>query len=239
VFLHGNPDTHDVWSDVVARMQARHRCIAPDLPGYGASSEQHDVSLDAHAAVVRELFDALGLARADLVVHDVGGTYGLAFATVHPERVRTLSIFNTMFFRDYRWHFWARVWRTPIVGDLTMLLGNEALVLREMKKHAPKLPVDVVRRSYAQYGRKTRRMVLRWYRYMDPERFIGWDERMVAALKGVRHQVLWGERDPFLPASMAGRFGDGPVHRFPDLSHWVMAEDPARAAEVLAGFIDA
>jgi pimeloyl-ACP methyl ester carboxylesterase len=190
VFLHGNPDAHDIWSGVVSRLKATHRCIAPDLPGYGASTEQADVSLDAQAAVVRELFDALGLERADLVVHDVGGTYGLAFATLHPQRVRTLSIFNTIFFRDFQWHFWGRVWRTPILGELTMLFGNEALVLSEMKKSAPNLPVDVVKRSYAQYGKKTRRAVLRYYRYMDPSRWSGWDERMVMAEDPARAAAL-------------------------------------------------
>jgi pimeloyl-ACP methyl ester carboxylesterase len=79
LFLHGNPDSHHVWSGVVERMKSTHRCIAPDLPGYGASDEMLDVRLEAQAAFVAELFDQLKLDRADFVIHDVGSTYGLAF----------------------------------------------------------------------------------------------------------------------------------------------------------------
>lgn len=35
LFLHGNPDTHHVWSPVIERLAAKHRCIAPDLPPPG------------------------------------------------------------------------------------------------------------------------------------------------------------------------------------------------------------
>ena len=36
VLLHGNPDTHAVWCSLAARLPG-YRCIAPDLPGFGAS----------------------------------------------------------------------------------------------------------------------------------------------------------------------------------------------------------
>jgi pimeloyl-ACP methyl ester carboxylesterase len=115
VFLHGNPDTHDVWSAVVSKLAETHRCIAPDLPDFGSSIApvDFDVSLDGQARWVNALFEALELQRAHLVVHDVGGTYGLAFASEHPTRLSALTILNSTFFSDYRWHFWARMWRMP------------------------------------------------------------------------------------------------------------------------------
>ena len=80
-----------------------------------------DCSLDNQAAFVHDLLDALELDRVHLVVHDVGGPYGLAFASLHPQRLQTLTIFNTNFFPDYRWHFWARVWRTPVWGAMSTM----------------------------------------------------------------------------------------------------------------------
>src|SRR5687767_2679557 len=108
LLLHGNPDSHHVWTGVVDRLKTTHRCIAPDLPGYGDSDEMLDVTLEAQAKFVRELFDALQLELADFVIHDVGSTYGLAFIAADPKnaaRVRTLSLMNGTFFPDYRWHF--------------------------------------------------------------------------------------------------------------------------------------
>src|SRR5262245_55054773 len=103
MLLHGNPDTHTVWSYTIERLASRFRCIAPDLPGFGGSRapDDFDCSLASQAAHVRGLADALGLDRFHLVVHDIGGPYGLAFATETPERLRSLTIFNTMFSSDF------------------------------------------------------------------------------------------------------------------------------------------
>src|SRR5437763_881290 len=83
VLLHGNPDSHTVWSGVVARLSAKYRCIAPDLPGFGKTPApaSFGYSLAEQGAFVRGVFDALGLDRAHLVIHDIGGVFGLAFAT--------------------------------------------------------------------------------------------------------------------------------------------------------------
>jgi pimeloyl-ACP methyl ester carboxylesterase len=43
----------------------------------------------------------LGLQRPHLVVHDVGGTYGLAFTAMYPELISKLTILNTNFFPDW------------------------------------------------------------------------------------------------------------------------------------------
>jgi pimeloyl-ACP methyl ester carboxylesterase len=233
VLLHGNPDTHDVWAAVVERLAKTHRCIAPDLPGYGASSPQHDVSLAAQAGVVRAIFDALSLQSAHLVVHDVGGTYGLSFVAEARERVAALTICNTSYFSDYRWHFWARVWRTPLLGELVMRLGNEALYVRETTRAAPKLPIELVRHGWRRYHPAARKQVLRWYRYMDPARHVGWEARMIDAVTSLRSQVLWGDRDPFIPSSTADRFGAGTVRHHDDESHWPMAEEPALVADAI------
>src|SRR3954467_7149820 len=78
LLLHGSPDTHTVWSEVVARLSTRFRCIAPDLPGFGRSRApgDFDCSLDNQGAFVRALMAALELERVHLVVHDIGGNYG-------------------------------------------------------------------------------------------------------------------------------------------------------------------
>src|SRR3954454_13868842 len=50
----------------------------------------------------------------DLVAHDFGGPFAFAWAVRNPNAVRRMVAINTLFFRDYRWHFWARIWRTPV-----------------------------------------------------------------------------------------------------------------------------
>jgi pimeloyl-ACP methyl ester carboxylesterase len=112
LFLHGNPDSAELWSDVIALMSNEYRCLAPDLPGYGRSALLPDfkVSLENEARWVADLVDALAINEPlNLVVHDFGGHFGLAWAIRQPERVRRIAIMNTNFFSDYRWHRLARI----------------------------------------------------------------------------------------------------------------------------------
>src|SRR5690349_6980470 len=37
-------------------------------------------------------------------------------------------------FSDYRWHFWARIWRTPILGEASMALMNRLTLARELNR---------------------------------------------------------------------------------------------------------
>jgi pimeloyl-ACP methyl ester carboxylesterase len=243
VFLHGNPDTHSVWSPVVAGLSDRYRCIAPDLPGYGESTAPRDdqLTLDAQAAWVRAVVDALELDRFHLVVHDVGGAYGLSFATQHPERLRSVTIMNTTFFPDYSWHFWARVWRIRGLGEAAMKLSGASFMRpvfrRELERGSPKMTREYADHAFARYSPRTRDTVLRWYRAMDPAAWAGWDQRLLAALEQTPHQVIWGDLDPFVPAATAERFG-GTLHRLPDCGHWTMIEDPARVTAAIRALCD-
>jgi pimeloyl-ACP methyl ester carboxylesterase len=238
VLLHGNPDTHTVWSSVVTRLSAKHRCIAPDLPGFGRSRApaDFDCSLRNQGAFVRDLLKALELPRVHLVVHDVGGPYGLAFASEHPERIETLTIFNTNFFPDYRWHFWARVWRTRVLGEIAMGIANRPLFVRELRRGSPRMPKEYAVHAYRAFRWRNKRMVLRWYRAMNPEVHKGWDERLLAATAKTPKRVLWGDLDPFLPATTAERYG-GEVTHFADCGHWVMLEEPDKAAAAIASLV--
>ena len=70
-----------------------HRCLTPDLPGFGRSEvpRDFDCSLDGWSAWVDDVVRALDVTTPiDLVVHDFGGLFGIAWAVRHPERVRRL-----------------------------------------------------------------------------------------------------------------------------------------------------
>jgi pimeloyl-ACP methyl ester carboxylesterase len=238
LMLHGNPDTHTVWSSVAKVLAPKHRCIAPDLPGFGGTPmpDGFRCSLEEQGTFVRDLVGAVGLDRVHLVIHDVGGVYGLAFAAEHADKLASLTIFNTIFFPDYRWHFWARVWRRRVLGELSQKILNRPLFRREVKRGSPRIPRDYVDHAYDQITRDSMRGVLRWYRAMDPEVWEGWDTKLVAATAKTPKQVLWGDLDPFLPANLADRFG-GTAYHYNDCGHWVMREEPERCATAIAGLV--
>jgi pimeloyl-ACP methyl ester carboxylesterase len=230
VLLHGNPDSHAVWSGVVEQLAGSHHCIAPDLPGFGDTrAPDFDCAIEHQGAFVGDLLDALALDRVHLVVHDIGAVFGLTFATHHPERLRSITIFNNSFFPH---HFWARVWQTRGLGELAMAVANRPLFVGQMRRGSPRMPREYAEHAYAVFGRSTRKMALRWYRVMRRE-IPGWDARFVEATARMPKQVIWGDLDPFIPRAMADRYG-APVRHVEDCGHWVMVEEPALAAAAIA-----
>ena len=241
LFLHGNPDSGDLWDDVIDRLEGRFRCIAPDLPGFGRSRAPagFDCTLEGMArfvdAFVRKAELPLPL---DLVMHDFGGPYGLAWAVRHPEKIRRLLIIDSLFFADYRWHFWARIWRTPLLGELSMLAMNRRLFAWELRRGSNGgLSEEHIRRAYARDSPELRRMVLHLYRTTDPSSFRGWEEEMLALTARRPTRVLWGALDPYIPKRWAHRFGTEDVHVLPGCGHWPPAERPTEVAAQLLEFL--
>ena len=77
VLLHGWPQHHYAYRDLLADPPAGLRIIAPDLPGYGWSGPPpHKWAKEDIAQDVLALFDELGLGRVVLAGHDWGGWIG-------------------------------------------------------------------------------------------------------------------------------------------------------------------
>lgn len=245
LLLHGNPDTSAMWQPLVAQLDGHYRCIAPDLPGFGRSAgpvPETDVSLDGMAQWVDELVNRLQLPTPlTLVVHDFGGVYGLAWAARHPEKVKHLVITNTLFHSDYQWHFWARVWRTPLLGELSMVLlavpvlGWQLLRL-SMAMGSKRLSRAQMHEAYAALGPATRKMVLHLYRASDPENFVRWEDQMLTACRKIQTQVIWGAHDPYIDTAYAQRFGARQVDVIDSAGHWVAAEAPVETARCILAF---
>ena len=97
VLLHGFPHVWQVWTPIIRTLSSRHRVLALDLRGLGASSPGH-AGCDAGqvAADVVALLDALGIDRADLVGLDLGVVPVLLAALTAPQRVRRLVVMEAL-----------------------------------------------------------------------------------------------------------------------------------------------
>ena len=240
LFLHGNPDSSEIWRDVIDPLSRRFRCLAPDLPGFGRTPapESFDCSLDSMSCWVNSLLDKLAPGEnVHLVGHDFGAIFAMAFAIRNPGRIGHIAVGGFPFFPDYRWHFWGRVWRTPILGEISMLSMNRWLFAREMRAGGPKLGDDHVERAYRFLTGPTKRLILRLYRATDPGNFAAWQSGLEALLARKPTLVLWGEKDPFVPADYTERFPGARIVRFPDCGHWFPAEEAEAVAALLKEFL--
>jgi pimeloyl-ACP methyl ester carboxylesterase len=91
VFCHGTPDTRRAsWSGYGPAARAGVRLVAANRPGYGASTPAPP-SYGRPADDVVELADSLGIEAFGLLGMSIGGTFALAAAARHPDRVRRVA----------------------------------------------------------------------------------------------------------------------------------------------------
>jgi pimeloyl-ACP methyl ester carboxylesterase len=94
VLLHGAGCNLEDLRPLGEQLAATHRVILVDRPGQGWSEGPGRAlrSPAAQAAILREVLDRLGVARAIVAGHSWGGTLAAAFALDHPDRVAGLAL---------------------------------------------------------------------------------------------------------------------------------------------------
>ena len=167
VFVHGNPGPADDWRDLLTRAGELGRAIAPDMPGYGRAGKPKDFrySVDGYAEYLAALLDQLGITRAHIVAHDFGGPWALAWAARHPGALASATLINSGVAIDYRWHRYARIWRTPVLGEVFMATASRPGARLLLGRENPRLTRDQIDRIYdASRSWATKRAVLKLYR---------------------------------------------------------------------------
>jgi pimeloyl-ACP methyl ester carboxylesterase len=241
LLLHGNPDSGMMWNRVASRLGARFRCVAPDLPGFGHSEvpDGYDRSLEGMAHFVEQFLSAAEIKQPiDVVAHDFGGPFGFAWAVRHSDAVRRIVAINTLFFSDYHWHFWARVWRTPVLGEFSMAVMNRPMFGQEIRRGSGKrMTEEHIEATWALMTPSMKKEVLRLYRATNPENFKGWQDDFLGLTARKPTLVIWGDKDPYLSSRYAERFNARKVAHLPEIGHWAPVEAPAECAAAIMQFL--
>jgi haloacetate dehalogenase len=102
LLLHGYPETHLMWGGIAGDLARDHTVVAPDLRGYGESTQPQTVadhSSYGKRAMAEDgvrLMQQLGFDRFDVVGHDRGARVGYRMALDHPEAVRRLTVMDVV-----------------------------------------------------------------------------------------------------------------------------------------------
>ena len=207
LYLHGVPTNSDDWLGFLARTGG----LAPDLPGFGRSGKAGnlDCTIDGYADFIERYLDHLGVERVSLIVHDWGAV-GLAFAQRHPERIARIVVINAItFLPGYRWHRTARIWRTPLLGELSMGIDHapgSASAFARVQRHA--------RPDAGCVARHGARPLRPGHPARDPapvpqltsRRARG--RRRSSGRASMPALVLWGRADPYIPARFARAYAE-------------------------------
>jgi pimeloyl-ACP methyl ester carboxylesterase len=95
VFVHGAGGTQEQWRFQVRHLGQTWSVLAVDLPGHGESGGSGYRTIGEYRDVVRALLDVLGIERAVLVGHSMGGGIAQSFALAYPERLAALVLVGT------------------------------------------------------------------------------------------------------------------------------------------------
>jgi pimeloyl-ACP methyl ester carboxylesterase len=245
VFVHGNPGSADDWERLVgAAAAAGRRAVAFDLPDFGETiaPDGFEHTPFGYAEFVAEVLGELGVERAQLVLHDFGGPIGLVWAMAHPDSLAGIVLIDTGVLPGYTWHRLARIWRTPVLGELFQAITNRSGYRFALNRNEPRgLPREFVDTMYDHYDRRTRRAVLKLYRATpDPG---GMSENLIGLLapRDIPALVVWGEHDAYLPSSYAAEqrraFPSADVHVLPASGHWPFADAPETVERLLVEFL--
>jgi pimeloyl-ACP methyl ester carboxylesterase len=247
VFIHGQGASWQCWLLNLAHFMGTHRCIAPDLPGFGESPlpDGEDVSINGYARLVDRLCDALDIQAADVIGNSMGGFVGAELVICYPTRVQRLVLVSPAgITSEY-------LARRPLMTAARLAAMAEAGLASRRD--------EFVRR------RRLRRLVLQAVvRY--PEKISGplaWElihgsgrEGFLPALDAligysIRDRLprieipvllVWGRNDILVPVEDAERYEEliGPNARkviFEDTGHVPMIERPNRFNPLVADFL--
>jgi pimeloyl-ACP methyl ester carboxylesterase len=252
VLLHGIAGTSATWDAVIPRLAEHYDVLAPDLLGHGESAKPHgDYSLGAYANVMRDLLEALGMERATIVGHSLGGGIAMQFAYQFIERCERLVLVDSGGLgREVH-----PLLRAALLPGAELVLpwlstttsrGVGALV-RGMSRVGIRAgpDLDETWRSFVSLGEPAARrafiQTVRGVIDLGGQR-VSANERLYLA-EGLPTLIVWGEKDPLIPVRHAReaheRMAGSRLEIFPDAGHFPYRDDPERFVSVLVDFIGA
>lgn len=188
-----------------------------DLPGFGlsplpheASSEGRGWSTDDYANVVLNHLEAMGLTSYSLIGHSFGGRISVRISARHPERVKSLTLIGSHGIPPER---------TPLDATRLWFIRKITKVSKWVDEN---LGLDTFKRYFApRFGSLDYKMAGDLRKTLV--KTVNEDLTNLAATISAPTLLLWGEKDPQTPLSIARKFKalikDSSLFIFPNKGH--------------------
>jgi pimeloyl-ACP methyl ester carboxylesterase len=251
VLIHGITNSGQSWEPAMRLLARDFDVIAPDLPGHGESDRQRgDHSLGGHACVLRDLLHVLGVERATVVGHSLGGGVAMQFGYQFPDMVERLVLVGSgglgrevsPLIRSAALPFAEQV--LPLLTARPLLEAGTAVAgLIGRLGFKPGADLAEVSRGVASLGDTERRAAfVRTVRsVISPlgQRVTATDRLYLGA--DLPTLIVWGDRDPIIPVehgrSAHALLPKSRLEIFEGAGHFPQLDDPLRFAELVTEFI--
>jgi pyruvate dehydrogenase E2 component (dihydrolipoamide acetyltransferase) len=138
ILIHGFGGDLNTWMFNHQDLAINHSVYALDLPGHGSSSKQvGEGTLAGLAEVLGGFLDSIGVSKAHLVGHSMGGAVAAIFALKHPERCLSLTLIASAGLGaeidgDYIRGFVSAGRRNDLRPQLEKLFADSRLITRQL-----------------------------------------------------------------------------------------------------------
>lgn len=231
VFVHGVPDTSELWTSIVERLSLDD-AVTLRLPAFGEPvPDGFGCTKEEYAGWIVDRLREIG-APVDLVGHDWGAIFTQFVGSGHPELIRSWAAADVSNDVEYVWHDLAQAWQTPDVGEQVMeAMVGEAIVdgLRDAGHPDPE-------HCASHIDDRMKDAILRLYRSAVT---VGAEWQPTVERNARPALVLWGAGDPYAAADpFARRLADRARAELVllDGGHWAMFERPDDTVRALESF---
>lgn len=244
ILIHGIPTNKLLWRNIMPELAKHYRVIAPDMLNYGESDmpEKADVSINAQTRILLKLMDALGIAQANIVSHDIGGGVGQLMAVNHPERVRRQVLIDSVCFDSWPIPEFEKMLEPGV--EASMSVEDFISTMRDFMPsgvHDSAVATEsMIERYVGQWNSALGKAAFfRNMRRLNKE----YTQAIAAELANIEIDtlVLWGDKDNFQKPKYAPQLADAiPGARLiwiEDAGHWVTDEKPDKTLSHILEFL--
>ena len=233
VFIHGLGFDMTTWDPLWEILDRQSSWLRYNLHGHGGRDYQPFDNPNIHAIDLANLLDMLHIKTVHIIGHGLGGNMGLLFATMYPQRVRSLTILSAHLFlyesvREdilaYRRHFSSSDTLTPLAEIMAPLICQH-------KNHHSNIIAAYAQIQPSAYFNHLNKLVVDEY------------NRVVCEYTNLRTPILHmvGEYDASCPAYLYGIatkiFMNSRFLVIPHASNAVHLDQPAQVAALTNAFI--
>jgi pimeloyl-ACP methyl ester carboxylesterase len=236
ILLHGWIGSWGLWQPTMEALGSQYRCYALDFWGFGESGKKRDsYAVGDFMELVRQFMDALGISRAPLIGHSMGGTTSLGTTMRYPDRISKVCVIGS-----------------PIVGNSLSILQLAGVPwIGSMVRRLPALLKLGIRVAAPLITRdpKWHAMVSRDISATTAESFFSsigslrrTDLRPRLGEIRVPTMGLYGGRDVIVHPRQYEPLRRGVPHArieiMPKSGHFPMLDEPERYLEIVKSFLD-
>ncbi len=237
ILLHGYQGSWGLWQQTMTRLGSSYRTYAMDFWGFGESGDKRaSYAVQDFVSLVEQFMEQLGIARAPLVGHSMGGTVSLMAAISHPQRVQkvvvigspiagsSLFIFPKLFgYRTFGWLIYHNLWIYKwFYHLLAPLYSKDPTWASIMDRDVSRTTLEAFFTSIGSLRKTDLRPILR--QIQIPVLGMYGDKDIVV------HPKQWQPLQKGVPHVT--------IERFPHAGHFIMLDQPDVFNQKLKSFLD-